>query len=122
MKRGFDSNKGKPVILGISSSKRDKNGCAREDSVSLYYLKLALKEAEKAGAITILLDLRNLKIGACKECYSSCPAQCRFNEEKNQCDCYPFKHDSIYVNGNMIPMDIYLCQIQRKTLFLLEKL
>ena len=30
-----------------------------------------------------IIDLRKLKIGPCKECYSSCPAQCRFNEETN---------------------------------------
>lgn len=79
------SSKGKPIkIVGISSGKRKKYECAREDAVSLHYLKLALKEAEKAGAKTELVDLHDLKINPCKECYSSCPAQCRFSEKAMQ--------------------------------------
>ena len=99
MKRGIhryskgklDLCKGKPFVLGISSGKRAKEDCAKEDPISLYYLKLALKEAEKNGAETKLIDLRELKINPCKECYSTCPAQCRFNEETNQCDCYAYR-------------------------------
>lgn len=108
MKRGLykqhkkgklDSCKGKPIrILGISSGKRTSWECAREDPVSLFYLKLALKEAEKAGAKTELINLKELKIGPCKECYSTCPAQCRFNEKTNQCDCYLYKTDHMFIS------------------------
>lgn len=92
-----DICKGKPKILGISSGKRAAYDCAREDPLSLWLLKISLEEAKKAGAETKLIDLRELKIGACKECYSTCPAQCRFNEKKNQCDCYMWKEDHLFV-------------------------
>lgn len=125
MKRGIykkskgklDECKGKPLILGISSGKRAKYGCAREDPVSLYYLKLALKEAKKSGAKTKLIDLRELKIGPCKECYSTCPAQCRFNEQTNQCDCYPYKQDSIVVNDEVIPLEKAYDKLTKKQFF-----
>lgn len=109
MKRGvyrpckgkLDSCRGKPVkIVGISSDKRSVSHCAREDPVSLYYLKLALKEAQKHGAVTQLIDLRELKVGACNGCYSTNPAQCRFSEKTNQCDCYPYKEDVMFVDDN----------------------
>lgn len=106
MKRGFlnpckqgkiDSLVGKPVkIIGISCAKRSKFECARDDPISLELLKMTLNEAEKSGAKTELIDLRELRIGACKECYSSCPAQCRFNEKLNLCDCYSNKTPLIY--------------------------
>ncbi len=83
------SKKGKPIkIVGISSSKRSLGDCAAEDPTSLELLKISLKEAEKAGAKTQLIDLRDFSIGVCKECYSTCPAQCRFSEVTYQCDCY----------------------------------
>lgn len=125
MKRGIykkskgklDVCKGKPLILGISSGKRGKYECAREDPVSLYYLKLALKTAKKAGAKTKLIDLRDLKIGPCKECYSTCPAQCRFNEQTNQCDCYAYKQDSIYIKGDIIPLEKAYDKTSKKQFF-----
>lgn len=96
----------KPIkIVGISSSKRGASDCAREDPISLEYLKMALKSAEKEGAVTQLIDLRELKINPCKECYSTCPAQCRFNESTYQCDCYPYKTDSVYFNEEVIPLE-----------------
>ncbi len=99
----LSSRKGRPIkIIGISCGKRSARECAREDPTSLWYLKLALKEAEKAGAKTQLIDLRELKIGACKECYSSNPAQCRFNEKTYQCDCYTYKQDSMLVGRSKI--------------------
>ena len=125
MKRGIhryskgklDLCKGKPFVVGISSGKRAKEGCAREDPVSLYYLKLALKEAEKNGAETKLIDLRELKINPCKECYSTCPAQCRFNEETNQCDCYAYKEDSLYVKGKVISLEKAYDILDKKEFF-----
>ena len=91
---------GKPIkIVGISSSKRASNECAREDPISLELLKISLKEAQKEGAETQLIDLRDLKIGACKECYSTCPAQCRFNEKENTCDCYTWKAPRVFLNN-----------------------
>lgn len=97
--------KGPIKIIGISCGKRDANACAREDPVSLFYLKLALKEAEKHGAKTKLIDLRKLKIGPCKECYSTCPAQCRFNKKTFQCDCYPFKEDGIITDEGFLKLN-----------------
>lgn len=110
MKRGFCdtgkciySRKGKPVkIVGISSGKRSKDDCAHEDPVSFFYLQEALKEAQKAGAVTELIDLRKLKINPCKECYSTNPAQCRFNEDADQCDCYYFKTDHMFIGKDKI--------------------
>ena len=91
--------KGRKIkIIGISCSKRNSHECAREDPTSLELLKIALKEAEKLGAEKEIIDLRELKINTCNECYSTCPAQCRFNEKTYQCDCYLFKHDTIFVN------------------------
>lgn len=89
-------------IVGISCSKRSRFDCANEDPVSLYYLKLALNTAKKHGAETQLIDLRELKIGACKECYSTCPAQCRFNEKLFQCDCYAYKEDSMFIDEDTV--------------------
>lgn len=128
MKRGLykpckqgklDSCEGKPIrILGISSGKRSKLECAREDPVSLYYLQLALKQAKKQGAQTELIDLRELKIGACKECYSTCPAQCRFNEATNQCDCYAFKADNIFINDKtVVPIESAYDKLSKKDFF-----
>ncbi len=94
----LDIGKGRIKVLGISSSKRARQGCAKEDPVSLWYLKIALGAARKAGAETKLIDLRDLKIGACNECYSTNPAQCRFNESVNQCDCYLFKTDRFFTD------------------------
>ena len=115
MKRGLykpckgklDSCRGNPIkILGISSGKRSVFECAREDPVSLYYLNLALKTVEKQRAKTQLIDLRDLKIGACKDCYSTNPAQCRFNEKTNQCDCYYLKTDHILIDENtLVPIE-----------------
>ncbi len=94
----FDNSK-KPIrIIGVMCSKRRSTECAREDPINLELLKIALKEAEKAGAETKIIDLRDLKINPCKDCYSTCPAQCRFSEEHFQCDCYLFKHDTIFVD------------------------
>lgn len=104
LEKGLYSLKGPIKIIGISSSKRKSYECAKEDPISLHYLKLSLKECEKYGARTELIDLHDLKIGACKECYSSNPAQCRFNEKTSQCDCYPFKEDNLFVNGEVIPI------------------
>jgi len=86
----------KPIkILGIASAKRRKYECAKEDPISTQLLKITLKEAQKEGAITQLIDLHDLEIGACKECYSSCPAQCRFSEKLFRCDCYVRTHDHL---------------------------
>lgn len=105
-KEGIYSCSGKPVkIVGISSGKRSLYSCAKEDPVSLYYLKLALKAAEAEGAKTQLIDLRDLRIGACKECYSSNPAQCRFDEKRFMCDCYPFKEDTFIFDNGYATMD-----------------
>lgn len=102
----YDIGKNKIKILGISSAKRAEHDCAREDPTSLWLLKLALEHARKAGAKTELIDLRELKIGACKECYSTCPAQCRFNEKTNQCDCYFFKEDALFVDEDSpVPLE-----------------
>jgi multimeric flavodoxin WrbA len=92
------SNEGPIKILGISCANRSKNSCAKEDPISLSLLKTTLKEAEKKGAKTQLIDLRDLKIGICKECYSSCPAQCRFNEKNFMCDCYPRTEPTVFLN------------------------
>lgn len=122
MKRGvFSTNKGKPKILGISSGNRSKLGCAREDPVSLYYLKLALKAAKKAGAQVKLIDLRGLKIGPCKECYSTNPAHCRFNEQANQCDCYLFKEDTIIFKNKIISLEKAYDILPKKLFFNLYK-
>ncbi len=87
----------KPVrILGIASAKRRKYECAAEDPISTELLKITLQEAKKAGAEIQLIDLHDLKIGACKECYSTCPAQCRFSEKLHRCDCYVRTHDHLY--------------------------
>ncbi|MAF43549.1 MAG: hypothetical protein CMI54_05200 [Parcubacteria group bacterium] len=127
MKRGIykpckgklDSCHGKPIkILGISSSKRSARGCAREDPISLYYLKLALKTAAKQGAKTQLVDLRDLEIGDCKGCYSTCPAQCRFNEKTNQCDCYPFNEDLIFIDEKtVLPIKKAYDKLSKKDFF-----
>lgn len=128
MKRGLykpckqgklDSCEGKPIrILGISGSKRSVFECAREDPVSLYYLKLALKKAEKEGAETQLIDLKELKIGACKECYSTCPAQCRFNEKTNQCDCYSFKENFMFIDDEtVVPLEKAYDILDKKEFF-----
>jgi multimeric flavodoxin WrbA len=96
---GGESRKGKPIkILGISSSYRSKYECAKEDPISLQLLKITLAEAKKAGAEIELIDLRELNIGPCKECYSTCPAQCRFNEKLNMCDCYPRKGPAVFLD------------------------
>lgn len=125
MKRGIYKNfkgkldicRGKPFILGISSSKRGKNECAAEDPVSLYYLKLSLKAAKKAGAKTKLIDLRNLKINPCKGCYSTCPAQCRFNEASNQCDCYPYKQDMLFYKNDFLTLEKAYDKLSKKQFF-----
>ena len=97
-KEEFDSNRGKPIkILGISSSNRSRYNCAKEEPISLELLKISLNEAKKAGAETELIELKNLKIGICKECYSTCPAQCRFNEKLNMCDCYPREKPALFL-------------------------
>ena len=113
------SKEGKPIkIIGISSGKRSAFDCAREDPVSLYYLRVALAEAKKAGAHVELIDLRHLKIGACKECYSTCPAQCRFNEKTFQCDCYPHKEDVMYINNNkFLPIEKAYDALDKKKFF-----
>ena len=101
MKKGkFDINRDKVKVLGISSAKRSEQDCAREDPTSLWLLKLALEQARKSGAKTELIDLRELQIGPCKECYSTCPAHCRFSEKTNQCDCYFFKEDTLFLDEN----------------------
>jgi len=87
---------GKPKILGIACSKRAANSCARENAVSTAYLKMALNAAEKHGAETKLIELKDLKINSCNGCYSTCPAQCRFNEKTFQCDCFPYKEDTFF--------------------------
>ena len=99
--------KGKPIkILGISGGKRSASECAKEDPVSLYYLQLALKRAKQQRAETELIDLRDLKIGACKGCYSTNPAQCRFNEKTNQCDCYYLKTDHMLIDEHtLLPIE-----------------
>jgi len=102
----LDCKQGKPIrILGISTSYRSKYECAREDPISLELLKITLKESEKAGAETQLIDLRELNIGPCKECYSTCPAQCRFNENLNKCDCYSFDKPVMFVKNDPLPLD-----------------
>lgn len=127
MKRGMpipdkkgkrDIGKNKIKILGISSGKRANWDCAREDPMSLWLLKLALKESGKTGAETKLIDLRDLKIGPCKECYSTCPAQCRFNEKKNQCDCYLFKEDHLFLDEHKpVPIEKAYDLLPKKEFF-----
>jgi multimeric flavodoxin WrbA len=125
MKRGIykkskgklDVCKGKPLIIGISSGKRGKYECAREDPVSLHYLKLALRHAKKAGAKTQLIDLRRLKIEPCKECYSTCPAQCRFNETSNQCDCYAYKRDMVFYKDDMLLLEKAYDKLSKEQFF-----
>ncbi len=96
----YDFSK-KPIkIVGIASSKRSKYECAKEDPISNELLKIALDEAKKAGAEVELINLHDLKINPCKECYSTCPAQCRFNEENFMCDCYKRTTDMIYSDKN----------------------
>ena len=56
----------------------------------------------QSAALSMSMDLRDLKINPCKECYSTCPAQCRFNEKTFQCDCYYFKDDHIFINQNKV--------------------
>ncbi len=114
----YDHNK-KPIkIVGVMCSKRSKNECAREDPSNLEVLKVALNEARKLGAETEILDLRELKIGACKECYSTCPAQCRFNEKTTQCDCYMFKQDTIFLdNGEFMPIEEAYDKLDKKEFF-----
>ncbi|MDD4353914.1 MAG: NAD(P)H-dependent oxidoreductase [Candidatus Nanoarchaeia archaeon] len=112
------SCKNKPIkIIGISCGKRSAYSCAREDPVSLHYLKLALKEAEKNGAVTELIDLRDLTIGACKECYSTCPAQCRFNEKNFKCDCYTYDDDCIFIKDKMIRLEDAYGNISKEEFF-----
>lgn len=112
----IDSCKGKPKILGISSSNRNVKSCAREDATSLFLLKRALKEAEKAGAEVKLIDLKFLNIGPCKECYSSCPAQCRFKEKTNQCDCYPRKEKTFFYKDRELNVEEAFKQIPKEKL------
>ncbi|MBU2522946.1 MAG: NAD(P)H-dependent oxidoreductase [Nanoarchaeota archaeon] len=120
-KRGeclYDRSK-KPIkIVGIMSSKRAKSACAREDPTSNELLKISLKEAEKKGAKIEIIDLRELEIGACKECYSTCPAQCRFNEKLNQCDCYWLKQDTLFLNnGEVWPLEEAYDKLTKKEFF-----
>lgn len=99
-------------------SKRKKEDCAREDPISNEVLRIALKEAEKNGAKVEIIDLRELKIGACKECYSSCPAQCRFSEKMLQCDCYRFKHDALFVDSEKFyPIEEAYDKLDKKKFF-----
>lgn len=112
------SLKNRPIkIIGISSGKRDMHACAREDPVSLFYLKFILEEIKKQGVNTELIDLRRLKINPCKECYSTNPAQCRFNEKTNQCDCYQFKKDYFYYGGKFIKMEEAYDKLNKKDFF-----
>ena len=105
-KEGVVTNKGKIKILGISTAYRSSHACAREDPTSLELLKISLKEAEKSGAEIKLVDLRDLHIQPCKECYSTCPAQCRFNEKINKCDCYMNDSPRIYLkNGKILDLN-----------------
>ena len=115
--KGLYKLKGPIKILGISSSKRKSYECAREDPINLFYLKLLLKECEKYGAKTELLDLHDLKIGVCKECYSSNPAQCRYHEKKFQCDCYPYKEENLLINNDFIPMEKAYDLVPKKKFF-----
>ncbi|HRZ85946.1 MAG TPA: NAD(P)H-dependent oxidoreductase [Candidatus Paceibacterota bacterium] len=109
----------KPIkIVGVMTSNRSKYGCAREDPIANELLKVALKEAEKNGAKTEIIDLRMLKIGPCKECYSSCPAQCRFSERSFQCDCYSFKKDFMFLNSKeFMSMEDAYDKLDKKTFF-----
>lgn len=114
----FDYSKKKIKIVGISSSKRNKFECAREDPISLELLKISLREVEKEGAEVQLIDLRDLEIGSCKECYSTCPSQCRFNEKSFQCDCYMFKEDTIFRdNGEFYPIEKAYDKMTKKEFF-----
>jgi len=111
-------------ILGISTAYRGKYECAKEDPISLELLRISLKEAKKYGAKIKLINLRELKIHPCKECYSTCPAQCRFNEELNMCDCYPRKSPRIFLEDgknfsledayNKLDKNTFLKKIQDK--------
>jgi len=105
--RRLESKERKPIkIIGISSAYRSEHSCAREDPISLQLLKIALNEAKKHGAKTELIDLRELKIGPCKECYSTCPAQCRFHEGLNKCDCYPWSEPRLFLdNGTPLTLE-----------------
>ncbi|MEK6959104.1 MAG: NAD(P)H-dependent oxidoreductase [archaeon] len=109
----------KPIkVVGVMCSKREEYACAKEDPINLELLKIALSEAEKAGAKIELIDLRHLQIGACKECYSTCPAQCRYDEENNQCDCYTHKTDGVFVDDNtLLPLDEAYDRLPKKDFF-----
>ncbi len=114
----YDHSK-KPIrILGIATAKRRKYECAAEDPISTELLKITLKEAEKSGAETQLIDLHDLKIGACKECYSSCPAQCRFSEKIFRCDCYVRTHDHLYAKkGGAMKIEDAYDKLSKKEFF-----
>ncbi len=125
MKRGLlgkckqgklDCRVGKPIkILGISCANRSEFDCAKEGPISFQLLKIILDRAKKQGAETELIELRKLKIQPCKECYSTCPAQCRFNEKNNMCDCYPRINPTIFLdNGNQLSLEEAYEKLEKK--------
>lgn len=75
---------GKIKAIGISGSARDKFDTAAEDSNSEFLLKECLKELDKLGAQTEIIQLRKYDIKPCKACYSTTNTQCHF-----YCSCYP---------------------------------
>jgi multimeric flavodoxin WrbA len=55
-----------------------------------------------------------LKIGICKECYSTCPAQCRFNEKINRCDCYPRDKPMIITEKEQLSLEQAYDKLDKK--------
>lgn len=79
------NRKGKKIkAIGISSSSRDINDTAAEDSNSEFLLKVALDQLKKRGVEVELIPLRKYNIQYCKACYSTTNTQCHFH-----CSCYP---------------------------------
>lgn len=81
-KKGFFSKS--LNIIGISGSRRREDDCPHDDSTSEWLLNVALKKAEKLGAKTEMIRLREFDIQPCKECYSTTNTQCHF-----YCSCFP---------------------------------
>jgi len=79
------NKKGRKIkAIGISSSSRDINDTAAEDSNSEFLLKVALDQLKKLGVEVELIPLRKYNIQYCKACYSTTNTQCHF-----YCSCYP---------------------------------
>lgn len=102
--RRYKRKTGKPQILVVQGSDRNKNTCPGEDPKSIRLCNHAIGILEQNGCNTKLLDLsemtvdKNKLIYPCKACYSTSPALCAA-----WCTCYPsgehspdWMHDEIY--------------------------